>query len=172
MQHDTEQLPPWFIGEQPVRPGWYDVTLREGWNTVRLLWNNGSWWAHDHAGETLHRIDSRIYDTLQWRGIAQPTPGISPTEDTQASEVASLKSRLACAQDEKRLSVAMAVGVERMKWKDAAKADRAPLEHMKRMETALKVLQTWAAFPPLDARQVRDLCANALRPDNARVQPP
>jgi hypothetical protein len=56
------------VGEQPARPGWYDVTLREGWNTVRLLWNNGSWWAHDHAGETLHRIDSRIYDTLQWRG--------------------------------------------------------------------------------------------------------
>jgi len=43
----------------------------------------------------------------------------------------------------------------------------AALEHMKRMESALKVLHTWAAFPPLDVRQVRELCARALKPDEA-----
>jgi hypothetical protein len=36
------------------------------------------------------------------------------------------------------------------------------LEHMKRMETALKVLHTWAKFPPMDARHVLDLCEKAL----------
>jgi hypothetical protein len=43
----------------------------------------------------------------------------------------------------------------------------AALEHMKRMETALKVLHIWAAFPPLDGRQVRELCARALKADEA-----
>ena len=44
----------------------------------------------------------------------------------------------------------------------------AALEHMKRMESALKVLHTWSAFPPpLDMRQVRDLCARALKADEA-----
>lgn len=43
----------------------------------------------------------------------------------------------------------------------------AALEHMKRMEVALKVLHTWAAFPPLDTRAVRDLCAHALKADEA-----
>jgi hypothetical protein len=43
----------------------------------------------------------------------------------------------------------------------------AALEHMKRMESALKVLHTWAAFPPLDVREVRALCARALKADEA-----
>ena len=38
----------------------------------------------------------------------------------------------------------------------------AALEHMKRMETALKVLQTWAHFPPMDVREVDALCTRAL----------
>jgi len=38
----------------------------------------------------------------------------------------------------------------------------AALEHMKRMETALKVLHTWAGFPPLDVREVRKVCGDAL----------
>ena len=41
----------------------------------------------------------------------------------------------------------------------------AALEHMKRMQSALKVLHTWAGFPPLDLRQVRELCARALNLD-------
>jgi hypothetical protein len=41
----------------------------------------------------------------------------------------------------------------------------AAMEHMKRMESALKVLHTWAAFPPLDVREVRALCARALTKD-------
>jgi hypothetical protein len=43
----------------------------------------------------------------------------------------------------------------------------AALEHMMRMESALKVLHTWAAFPPLDVREVRALCARALKADEA-----
>ena len=43
----------------------------------------------------------------------------------------------------------------------------AALEHMKRMGVALKVLHTWAAFPPLDMQAVRDLCAHALKTDEA-----
>ena len=43
----------------------------------------------------------------------------------------------------------------------------AALDHMKRMESALKVLHTLAAFPPMDVRQVRDLCARALKADKA-----
>ena len=38
-------------------------------------------------------------------------------------------------------------------------------ERTKRMERALKVLSTWAEFPPLDAREVRELCFRALRAD-------
>jgi hypothetical protein len=38
----------------------------------------------------------------------------------------------------------------------------AALEHMKRMERALKVLRTWASFPPMDVRHVKDLCDSAL----------
>jgi hypothetical protein len=72
MQHDTEQLTPWFVGVQPARPGWYDVTLRAGWNTVRLLWKNGSWWVSGHDG-MLHRLDCRIYNTLRWRGLLKGT---------------------------------------------------------------------------------------------------
>jgi hypothetical protein len=43
----------------------------------------------------------------------------------------------------------------------------AALAHMKRMESALKVLHTWAAFPPLDVREVRALCDRALAPNEA-----
>lgn len=43
----------------------------------------------------------------------------------------------------------------------------AALKHMKRMESALKVIHTWAAFPPLDVRDVRALCARALKADEA-----
>ena len=39
----------------------------------------------------------------------------------------------------------------------------AALEHMKRMESALKILHTWAGFPPLDSRHVRELCVKALK---------
>jgi hypothetical protein len=38
----------------------------------------------------------------------------------------------------------------------------AALRHMKRMQTALKVVRTWAAFPPLDASEVQALCDRAL----------
>lgn len=68
MQPNTDELTPWFVGVDPARPGWYDVTLRAGWNTVRLLWKEAGWWAADHRG-TLHRLDCRIYSTLRWRGL-------------------------------------------------------------------------------------------------------
>lgn len=35
---------------------------------------------------------------------------------------------------------------------------------LERMSSALKVLHTWAAFPPLDVRDVRELCDSALKP--------
>lgn len=38
-------------------------------------------------------------------------------------------------------------------------------ERTKRMERALKVLSTWAQHPPLDAREVRELCFRALKAD-------
>ena len=41
----------------------------------------------------------------------------------------------------------------------------AALAHMKRMKSALKVLHTWAAFPPMDVREVRALCERALDPN-------
>lgn len=37
------------------------------------------------------------------------------------------------------------------------------LLHAKEMERALKVIHTWAAFPPLDCSHVQDLCKSALR---------
>ncbi|MCE2658329.1 MAG: hypothetical protein LW854_08775 [Rubrivivax sp.] len=48
------------------------MTLRAGWNTVRLLWKNGSWWVSGHDG-MLHRLDCRIYNTLRWRGLLKGT---------------------------------------------------------------------------------------------------
>ena len=39
----------------------------------------------------------------------------------------------------------------------------AALEHMKRMRTALRVISTWASFPPLSESQVKRVCADALK---------
>ena len=38
------------------------------------------------------------------------------------------------------------------------------LEHMKRMRTALRIISTWAKFPPLDSGQVSRTCVDALKP--------
>ena len=40
----------------------------------------------------------------------------------------------------------------------------AALEHMKRMQTALRVITTWCSFPPLDAAQVKRTASAALTP--------
>ncbi len=38
----------------------------------------------------------------------------------------------------------------------------AALEHMKRMQTALRVISTWCSFPPVDAMQIKRACIEAL----------
>ena len=38
----------------------------------------------------------------------------------------------------------------------------AALEHMKRMQTALRIISTWASFPPLSESQVKRACMDAL----------
>lgn len=38
------------------------------------------------------------------------------------------------------------------------------LRHALRMRTALRVIQTWTRFVPLDERQVERACKQALRP--------
>ena len=40
----------------------------------------------------------------------------------------------------------------------------AALEHMKRMQTALRVITTWCSFTPLDAAQVKRTASAALNP--------
>jgi hypothetical protein len=36
------------------------------------------------------------------------------------------------------------------------------LEHMQRMRQALRIISTWAKFPPLDTRQIGLACRDAL----------
>lgn len=72
MQPNTDELTPWFTGVDPTRPGWYDVTLRAGWNTVRLRWKAASWWVSGHPGH-LYRLNSHYYHTLRWRGLLKGT---------------------------------------------------------------------------------------------------
>lgn len=40
----------------------------------------------------------------------------------------------------------------------------AALEHMKRMQTALRIIATWASFPPLSESQVKRAATEALNP--------
>lgn len=42
------------------------------------------------------------------------------------------------------------------------------LKHMRRMRTALRVISTWAAFPPIDCRQMALTAQNALRTTEAK----
>lgn len=43
----------------------------------------------------------------------------------------------------------------------------AALEHMKRMQTALRVISTWCYFPPVDATQIKRACTEALNTKKA-----
>lgn len=44
----------------------------------------------------------------------------------------------------------------------------AALKHAMQMRTTLSVIGTWAAFPPLDYRAVRETCISALTIDKGR----